>query len=219
MVALTPMKTQACPSTMRVEDLLAQMTLEEKAGLMFHSMMPMGSTPMACRIARDGPLLARCPQKPVIAQQHLNHFNVLDSPCAAPDSANGTTGLQKLAEENAPGHSGDHFVLTRAMPLANNPPTSFGAGAFSQWPEPIGLAAIGDAALVEAVWRHRPPGISWRWAFAWRCTPWPTWPPSRAGRASTAPLARMPSSARAHDRRLYPRLSGRGSSARTAWPA
>ena len=33
--------------------------------------------------------------------------------------------------------------------FSNNPATSFFAGAFSQWPEPIGLAAAGDTALVE----------------------------------------------------------------------
>ncbi|MFM7968396.1 hypothetical protein ACF2JD_09150 [Aeromonas sp. A-5] len=40
--------------------------------------------------------------------------------------------------------------------------TSIGAGAFSQWPETLGLAAIGDAALVQRFWRHRPSGVQGR---------------------------------------------------------
>ena len=33
--------------------------------------------------------------------------------------------------------------------FSDNPGAAILAGPFSQWPEPIGLAAIGDAALVE----------------------------------------------------------------------
>src|SRR5262245_53757528 len=57
----------------RIEDLLAQMTLEEKAGLMFHTIA--GVNP-------DGSLdppsegFMRTPIAPLVTERHMNHFNV-----------------------------------------------------------------------------------------------------------------------------------------------
>ena len=132
------------PVEERVADLLAQMTLAEKAGLMFHTVAP---------INPDGSLnppeggFARTPVTELVTERLMNHFNAhaLPEPRVAVEWHN---RLQKLAEETRLGIP----VTVSSDPrhaFSDNPLTSFMAGAFSQWPEPLGLAATGDAALVE----------------------------------------------------------------------
>ena len=132
------------PVEERVADLLAQMTLAEKAGLMFHTVAP---------INPDGSLnppafgFARTPVTELVTERLMNHFNAhaLPEPHVAVEWHN---RLQKLAEETRLGIP----VTVSSDPrhaFSDNPLTSFMAGAFSQWPEPLGLAATGDAALVE----------------------------------------------------------------------
>jgi beta-glucosidase len=77
----------------------------------------------------------------------MNHFNVhaLPEPRLAAEWYN---RLQELAEGTRLGIP----VTISSDPrhaFASNPAISFFAGSFSQWPEPIGLAATRDAALVE----------------------------------------------------------------------
>jgi beta-glucosidase len=141
---LDPYEDPRRPVEERVEDLLAQMTLEEKAGLMFHtiaSVSPDGSLdpPSA------GPF--RTPIAELVAQRLMSHFNVhaLPQPRLAAEWHN---RVQALAEQTRLGIP----VTISSDPrhaFSDNPATSFLAGAFSQWPEPVGLAATGDAALVE----------------------------------------------------------------------
>lgn len=128
----------------RVEDLLAQMTLEEKAGLMFHTI---------AAVNPDGTLdppahgFMRTPIRAMVTEKLISHFNVhaLPEPRLAAAWHN---RLQELAEDTRLGIP----VTLSSDPrhsFSNNPAVSFMAGPFSQWPEPIGLGAIGDEALVE----------------------------------------------------------------------
>jgi beta-glucosidase len=128
----------------RVEDLLAQMTLEEKAGLMFHTMLPMNPDGTLVEgESRFGPLST----SELIRNRLMNHFNVLAG-TQPRQMAEWHNRLQGLAEDTRLG-----IPITIATDprhaFSNNPATSFMAGAFSQWPEPLGLAAIDDPALVE----------------------------------------------------------------------
>jgi beta-glucosidase-like glycosyl hydrolase len=129
----------------RVEDLLSRMTLEEKAGLMFHGMT--GVNP-------DGGLnppndrFAQAPIAEMVGARMINHFNVhaLPAPRVAAEWYN---RLQALAEGTRLGIP----VTISSDPrhaFSDNPATSFMAGAFSQWPEPLGFGATGDPELVEA---------------------------------------------------------------------
>ncbi len=131
------------PIEERVEDLLAQMTLEEKAGLMYHT--PIGMNP-------DGTLLEEpAPFSPIATPElvhgrHITHFNIYWTP-GAQEVAAWHNRLQKLAEEARLGIP----VTISTDPrhgFSDNPATSMSSGSFSQWPEPIGLAAAGDEELV-----------------------------------------------------------------------
>lgn len=142
---LDPYEDPRRPIAGRVEDLLARMTLEEKAGLMFHTI---------AGVNKDGTLappsdgfMRGPPIAELVEAQHMNHFNVhgLPEPRLA---ATWHNRLQELAEGTRLGIP----VTISSDPrhsYSNNALTSLFAGAFSLWPEPIGLAAIGDAALVE----------------------------------------------------------------------
>jgi beta-glucosidase len=127
----------------RVEDLLGRMTLPEKAGLMFHP--PIGIGPEGELL--DGPSAfgGEGPTR-LVAERHLNHFNIYVAPDAR-RTAEWHNRLQLVAEgtrlgipvtiSSDPRHSFDE-----------NPVTSWAAGSFSQWPEPIGLGATRDEELV-----------------------------------------------------------------------
>ena len=89
-----------------MDDLLSQMTLEEKAGLMFHTMVGMG---------KDGSLIEKpSPFNPIatselIAQRRLNHFNLYE--IAPPrETAIWHNRLQKLAERTRTRYPRDNFV-------------------------------------------------------------------------------------------------------------
>jgi len=141
---IDPYEDPSRPIAERVEDLLAQMTLEEKAGLMFHAI---------AQVNPDGSLnppaegLSRTPITEMVVERRMNHFNVhaLPAPRLAAEWHN---RLQALAEESRLGIP----VTISSDPrhaFSDNPLTSFSAATLSQWPEPIGLAAIGDPQLTE----------------------------------------------------------------------
>src|SRR5829696_4726476 len=142
---LDPYEDPRRPIDERVEDLLSQMTLEEKAGLMFHmiaAVNPDGSlNPPSAGFIRGMPIAE------MVGTLLLNHFNVHALP-APRLAAQWYNNLQALAESTRLGIP----VTISSDPrhaFSNNPATNFAAGSFSQWPEPIGLAATGDPALVE----------------------------------------------------------------------
>lgn len=140
---LDPYEDPTQPIEARVEDVLAQMTLEEKAGLMMHNMIPIGEAGALVEgMGRMGPFSTRH----AIVEQHLNHFNIFDA--SNPRRlAEWHNHVQKLAEESRLGIP----VTISSDPrhaFGENFGASFTARGFSQWPEPIGLAAIGDPEIV-----------------------------------------------------------------------
>ena len=131
----------------RIENLISQMTIEEKAAMLFH-------TPIAMN--KDGTLL----EKPnpgnifsfvspssssLILKKLMNHFNVFL--IADPGNmAAWYNRVQKLAEKTRLGIS---------VTISSDPRHSFSSGAanfasahFSKWCEPIGFGAIGDSTFV-----------------------------------------------------------------------
>jgi beta-glucosidase len=129
----------------RIEDLLARLTLEDKAGLMFHDIAMMG--PGGQLMGSDNPF-GRPATEAAIRDMRLNHFNL-----AGPvDSVRNLVGWHNHVQEMAVATRHGIPVTLSTDPrhsFSNNPGTEALAGAFSQWPQSLGFAAIGDADLVQ----------------------------------------------------------------------
>jgi len=136
-----------CSTDERVNDLLSQMNLEEKAGLMFIppvSMKKDGSISEKPSLNDAFSLLAGGTSK-MLFGKHINHFNIFTG-TDKKGMAIWYNNLQKLAERTRLGIP----VTIASDPrnsFSNNPLASAFAGDFSVWPEPIGLAAIGDSLV------------------------------------------------------------------------
>jgi beta-glucosidase len=132
------------PVDKRVEDLLSRMTLAEKVGLMWHPPIGMGS---------EGEVLARPSPSSFffgstydfLINKKLRHFNLFQ--VAPPrQHAEWYNALQRIAEQDRlgipvtissdPRHGANNFLGGDML-----------GGEFSKWPEPVGLAAIGDSML------------------------------------------------------------------------
>ena len=140
-----PYKNPDLPIEARVDDLLKRMTLPEKAGQMFHTMIMMG---------KDGAVSEAAPEfslestETLIGDKHMSHFNILESIKDTSVTGHWHNRLQHRAAQTRLGipvtistDPRNHFV--------HNVGTSFHAGVFSQWPEPLGLAALRSPELME----------------------------------------------------------------------
>ncbi|MEZ4623758.1 MAG: glycoside hydrolase family 3 N-terminal domain-containing protein [Thermomicrobiales bacterium] len=180
------------PVDARVEDLLSQMTLAEKAGLLFQTMAPLG----AWRVLPSG--------EELITTKLMNFFNVIG---VAPvrEMAEWYNALQKVAEESRLGIPVTVSTDPRHM-FSDNLGANFNAGEFSHWPEPLGFAAPRFRPR-RAIRRYRPPGVRGRRHS--RCA-------TSGGRcghrtalsAHQRHLQRGRGSGRRSRRRLHSRLSG-----------
>lgn len=136
------------PIEARINDLLSQMNLEEKAGLLFIN---------GARINDDGSIEDK-PGKGMFAfapnaltlmrEKKMNHFNLWAVPSATA-TAKWYNAMQKYAE--------DSTRLGIPITIASDPRNHFSnqifamaANSFSQWCEPLGFAAIGDEKLTRA---------------------------------------------------------------------
>ena len=129
----------------RINDLLKQMTIEEKAGMMFIN---------GARVNDDGSIEDKPAQGmfafapnglKLMREKKMNHFNLWAVP--SPEAlAKWYNRMQKYAE--------DSTRLGIPITIASDPRNHFSsnifamsAKSFSQWCEPLGLAAIGDEKL------------------------------------------------------------------------
>ena len=127
----------------RVDDLLGRLSLEEKVGLMFQTVIEAGADGTVVEVAGA---ISKSPTSVVVLEKHLTHFNVhgLEDPRMA---ARWHNALQALAERTPHGIP----VTVSSDPrhaFLENAGVSFSAKAFSQWPEPLGLAALRDTDAV-----------------------------------------------------------------------
>jgi beta-glucosidase len=135
---LDPYEDWRLDSATRARDLTARMNVEEKAGTMMHGTIGLnGAGRVDISAAEED-----------VNQRFVNTFITRMAGDPQHISAD-NNALQEMAEKSRLGipvtistDPRNHFV--------NDPnATSVAAGSFSQWPEPLGLAAIDDTALVK----------------------------------------------------------------------
>jgi hypothetical protein len=128
----------------RVEDLLSQPTLEDKIGLMFHDIIAMG--PGGQLMTADNSF-GRPGTETAIRDLRLNHFNLAGQVDDVRELVTWHNRVQELALATGPGIPVTLSTDPRHA-FSNNPGTEAPAGAFSQWPQSLGLATLDDPGLV-----------------------------------------------------------------------
>ena len=133
----------------RTNDLIGQMTLEEKAGAMFISMIissPDGSLSNIPSFSNPMSFLYES-NVALVAKKRMNHFNNFQS-LTKDALAQWNNNIQKLSERTRLG-----IPITIASDprhsSSENPGASIPNKDFSHWCSPIGFAAIGDTLLVK----------------------------------------------------------------------
>ena len=128
----------------RIDDLLSQMTIEEKAGMMMHPGLGMNE---------DGSLTEEAagftpPTSVTVLDKHIVHFNSWSSGTAEV-FAIWNNNVQKLAETGRLGIPVTLSTDPRNHYQHHEEGYTVAAGSYSLWPQTLGLAATGDVDLVE----------------------------------------------------------------------
>ncbi|MFC7529333.1 glycoside hydrolase family 3 protein [Actinoplanes sp. GCM10030250] len=138
MTAQHPYQDATLAVDQRVEDLLSRMALEDKAGLLFQQLASVGDF--------EAPGLFGSSSVRELLDQGLTHFNILFAPSAR-EIAQWHNAMQDEARKHPLGIP----VTISSDPrhsFTDNPATALLAGPFTQFPESLGLAAIGSEELV-----------------------------------------------------------------------
>ena len=137
----------------RVNDLVSQMTLEEKAGAMYITMnsFKKDGTPVDVPFFSTEPLdimavMLLPSTSELLVEKKMNSFNIIASSSAEAMAAY-NNNIQRLASRSRLG-----IPVTIATDprhgAQNNPGAALYTPAFSQWPSSLGLAATRDTVLV-----------------------------------------------------------------------
>lgn len=132
------------PIDERVDILLSQMTLAEKAGLFFHTMIAMSPDG---ELSQGDPFFGIASNEEYVLGRRMSHFNLLMVPPTAGAIARWHNKVQELAASTRLGIPVTISTDPRNS-FSENPGAALLAGPFSQWPEPLGLAATHDPELV-----------------------------------------------------------------------
>lgn len=127
----------------RVDDLLARLSIAEKAGLMFQ---PMG---LLAPPEIQAPGLGLPALKTMIEDLRILHVNLVNTATTPRTIAEWHNAIQRLAEDTGWGIPVTVSTDPRNS-FTDNPAAALAAGDFSQWPEAIGIGAIGSADTAEA---------------------------------------------------------------------
>jgi beta-glucosidase len=128
----------------RVNDLLKQMSVEEKAGMMFISGTRVNDDGSLDSIPGKG-MFARMPQaNRLIERKKITHVNIWAAP-PTKSLATWYNNIQKVAENSRLGIP--ISVASDPRHYFSNNIFAMAANKFSQWPEQLGFAAIDDTVL------------------------------------------------------------------------
>jgi beta-glucosidase len=129
----------------RVEDLLSQMTVEEKAGLFYHSFITPGENG-----ALAGPLnlMNLLPVEDALFNKKMHFFNLFEIPPGR-DAARWLNHIQALAERTRLGIPVTISSDPRHTALEEGAAIGFYTVGFSHWTEPLGFASIRDTTFVK----------------------------------------------------------------------
>ena len=144
---LDPYEDSHQPVEKRIDDLIAQMNLEEKAGMMFiNGTLINDDGTIEKKLGAQGFAAMLPAATELINGKKMNHFNFWQTP-GTRALATGYNAIQKAAEASR---------LGIPVTIASDPRNAYQKDAifsmasknFSAWCEPLGLAAIGDEQLV-----------------------------------------------------------------------
>lgn len=136
---MDPYEDPRLPAEERAADLLGRLSLPEKIGLMFQTVIEAG--PDGTLLESPGQI-SKSATSTVVLGKYMNHFNV-HALNDARQAARWNNALQELAEQTPHGIPVTISTDPRHA-FAENVGVGFSAGAFSQWPDGLGLAAIDD---------------------------------------------------------------------------
>jgi beta-glucosidase len=144
---LDPYEDPKQPIETRVSDLLKQMNVAEKAGMMFiNGTVINNDGTIEKKPGAQGPAAMMPSAMENITERHMTHFNLWAVP-GTRAFAMGNNAIQKQAENTRLGIP----VTIASDPRHYFSSSIFGMAAdgFSQWPEQLGFAAIGDVKLMQ----------------------------------------------------------------------
>lgn len=137
-----PWLDASLPVDERVRLLLDAMTIEEKAGLFFHTMIGIGDP------EQKNEIFGTPSAREFLDEKRMNHFNLLGAAPTGREIAAWHNEVQRMAASTRLGIPVTLSTDPRHS-FSENPGASILAGPFSQWPETLGLAATRDEELVE----------------------------------------------------------------------
>jgi beta-glucosidase len=124
----------------RADELLASMSLAEKAGMMFHAMVMMGPGGTLSE-PREGMTLPGT--RDLLEDRFIRHVNIAGQISSVEDLVRWHNAAQEMALA-----SGSGIPLTVSSDprhsFTENVGTAARSGVFSEWPESLGLAALND---------------------------------------------------------------------------
>ena len=132
----------------RINDLIDQMNIEEKAGLMFITMIGMNPDGTLSEIPsiKDPLTFMLESNSEMIAAKKMNHFNIIQS-TDAKSMMKWHNSIQKMAEKTRLG-----IPITLASDPRHSAHENAGASIptpfLSKWCSPLGFAAIGDTTIM-----------------------------------------------------------------------
>ena len=141
---LDPYEDHRVSADERVEDLLSQMTVEEKAGLFYHSFIFPGEFG---EFAGPLSLMNLLPVESALFNKHMHFFNLYETPPGR-DVAVWLNNIQAMAERTRLGIPVTFSSDPRHTALKEEAAIGVHTVGVSHWTEPLGFASIRDTSFI-----------------------------------------------------------------------